>query len=77
MHRYRNNDNWPALKAKRPHRYDDVPLESVDEMHSHLDGEALDSQKIKKDRAVKQLSKVQNMFKGMADYDDKKTKTLK
>ena len=72
MHRDRNNGSWPELKAKRNHRYDDAPLESVDVMHSHLDRETHDIQRVKKDKAAKQLSHVQNMFKDMADYADKK-----
>ena len=71
MHRDRNNGTWPELKAKRHNKFDDVPLESVDEVDIHLYGEIPDSQKIKNDRAAKQLSQVQNMFKGMTDYDDK------
>ena len=49
-----------------------MPLESVDEMDIYLYGEIPDSKKIKNDRAAKQLSQVQNMFKVMADYDKQK-----
>lgn len=71
MHRDRNNGTWPELKAKRHHKYAEAPLESLDMMHSHLEGETYDSQKVKKDRAAKQLAHVQNLFKDMADYADK------
>ena len=71
MHRDRNNGTWPELKAKRHHKYDEAPLESVDILRGHLDGEIHDIQKAKKDRAAKQLDHVQNMFKDMADYADK------
>ena len=76
MHRNRNKGTWPELKAKRHNKFDDAPLENVDEMHSPLNDEIPSSQKIKKDRAAKHLSPVQGMFKGMADYDNKKTKIL-
>ena len=74
MHRDRNNGTWPELKAKRHDRFDspkfdDAPMENLSIAHRELNGEAYDSQKIQKDRAAKQLSKVQNMFKEMADYD--------
>lgn len=72
MHRDRNNGTWPELKAKRNHKYDNAPSESIDLTHTHLDGEAHDNQKVKKDRTAKQYSQVQNMFKDMADYVDKK-----
>ena len=74
MHRNRDKGTWPELKAKPHNKFDDAPLESVDEMHSPLNDEIPDSQKIKKDRAAKHLSQVQGMFKGMADYDDKQNK---
>ena len=48
MHRNRNKDTWPELKAKRHNKFDDAPLENVDEMHSPLNDEIPDSQKIKK-----------------------------
>lgn len=76
MHRDRNNGTWPELKAKRHDKFDnpkfdDVPLERLDVMHGHLDGETHDIQKVKKDKAAKHLSRVQNMFRDMADYADK------
>ena len=71
MHRDRNNGTWPELKAKRHNKFDEAPLESVDILRGHLDGEIHDIQKVKKDRAAKQLDHVQNMFKDMADYADK------
>lgn len=71
MHKDRNNGTWPELKAKRNNKVNETPLESVDVMHSHLDEEAIGSQKLKKDRAAKQLAHVKNVFKDMADYADK------
>lgn len=76
MHKDRNNGTWPELKAKRHDKFnntkfDDSPLHSLDIMHDHLDGDARDIQKIKKERAAKQFDDVKNMFKNMADYDDK------
>jgi hypothetical protein len=84
MHRDRNHDrnhgSWTELKAKRHDKFDnpkfdDAPLESLSVIHSHLDNETRDIQKVKKDRAAKQLSHVQHMFKGMIDYADKKSLT--
>ena len=76
MHRDRNNGNWTELKAKRHDKFDnpkfdDAPLDSLNMKHSHLDDDPHDIQKIKKDRAAKQLSDVKNMFKNMVDYDGK------
>ncbi len=71
MHRDRNNGTWPELKAKRHHGYDDAPLESMDVVRGHLDDETHDVKKVKKDRATKQLDRVHNMFKDMANYADK------
>jgi hypothetical protein len=76
MHRDRNHGTWPELKAKRHDKFDnpkfnDAPLDSLNVMHSHIDGESHDIQKVKKDRVAKQLSRVQNMFKDMSDYADK------
>ena len=70
MHRDRNTGSWPELKAKRHNKFDDAPLDSLDVMHSHLDGETHDVQKIKKDRATRQLARVQGMFKDMADSQE-------
>ncbi len=70
----RNNGTWPKLKAKRHNKFDDAPLKNVDMVHSNLDGETLNSQKITKDRAPKQLSNLQNMVKDMADYADNQDK---
>ncbi len=74
MHRDRNHGTWLELKAKRHNKLDDAPLESLGVMPSHLVGEAQDTQKIKKDRAAMQLSRVQNMLKDMADFYDKQGK---
>lgn len=76
MHRDRNNGTWPELKAKRHDKFDnpkfdDLPIHSLDLMPNHLDGDARDIQKVKKDRAAEQLSDVKNMFKNMVDYEDK------
>lgn len=81
MHRDRNHGNWTELKAKRHDKFDnpkfdDAPLESLNAMHSHLDDEARDIQKVKKDRAARHLSQVQQMLKGMTDYADKKPDVL-
>lgn len=73
MHRDRNNGIWSELKAKRHHKLDDDPLQNLDAMHSHLDDETHDMQKVKKDRAAVQLSRVQNMLQDMTDYNNKKT----
>ena len=74
MHRDRNNGTWPELKAKRHNKFDDAPLESLHVMHSNLDGGIHGIQKVKKDRAAKQFSQVQSMFKDMVDYDNKQHK---
>lgn len=73
MHHDRNHGTWSELKAKRHDKFDnpkfdDEPLDSLSVMHSNLDGESDDIQKVKRDRAVKQLNRVQNMFKDMTDY---------
>ena len=73
MHKDRNHGSWPELKAKRHDKFDDAPLDSLNVMLSHLDGESHDIQKVKKDRAAKQLSRVKNMFKDMADYANKQS----
>ena len=90
MHRDRNHGTWPELKAKRQNKFenskqdrpkfsnpkfDDAPLESLDTRRNQLDDEAWDAQKIKKDRAAKQLADVENMFKNMSDYDDKQERS--
>jgi hypothetical protein len=74
MHLNRNNGAWPELKGKRHDKFDypkfdDAPLVDLGVKHSDLDKKAHDIQKIQKDRAAKQLSDVQSMFKDMADYD--------
>lgn len=84
MHRDRNHGTWPELKAKRHDKFDnpkfdnpkfdEAPLDSLNMQHSHLDAELYDIQKLKKDRAAKQLSDVKSMFKNMVDYDDKHNK---
>ena len=71
MHQDRNNGPWPELKAKRHNKFHDTPLDSLNVVHSHLDGESHDIQKVKKDKAVKRLNRAQNMFKEMTDYADK------
>ena len=81
MHRDRNTGSWPELKAKRHDKFDhpkfdELPLHSLDAMHGHLDGEAQDIQKIKKNRAAKQLADVKNMFRNMVDYDDKQNNLI-
>jgi len=75
MHRDKSNGTWPELKAKRHDRFDspkfdDAPMESLSVAHRDLDEEMHDSQKLQRDRAAKQLFRVQNMFKEMADYDE-------
>jgi hypothetical protein len=72
MHLDRNHGTWTELKAKRQSKFDDAPLESLDMKHNHFDGETHDIQKVKKDRAAKQLTRVQQMFKAMNEYADKK-----
>lgn len=74
MHHDRNNGTWPELKAKRHNKFGDATLESLDAMHNHLDEEKHNSQKVKNDKAVKQLSRVQNMLKDMAEYAKKQDK---
>ena len=74
MHRDRNNGTWPELKAKRHNKFDDASQKSLEVMHGHLDSETHVSQKVKEDRAAKQLADEQNMFKNMADYADKQDK---
>ena len=73
MHKDRSNGTWPELKAKRHHKLDDTLLQNLDVKHSDLDDETHDMQKIKKDRAAMQLSRVQNMLQDMADYNAKKS----
>ncbi len=68
MHRDRNNETWSELKAKRHHKFDDAPLDSLDVMQSQLDGETNDVQKVKYDRAAKLATHMQDM----ADYADKR-----
>jgi hypothetical protein len=74
MHRDRNHGTWPELKARRHNKFDDEPLDSLNVMHGHLDGGFHDIQKLKKDKAAKQLSRVKTMFKDMAEYADKQDK---
>lgn len=81
MHRDRNNGTWPELKAKRHDKFDhpkfdELPLHSLDVPQDHLHDEAHDIQKIKKDRAAKQLADVKNMFRNMVDYDDKQNNLI-
>ena len=76
MHRDRTNGPWPELKAKRHNKFkqqkfDEGPLRSIDLMNGHLDGEERDAQKIKRDKAAKQLADVKSMLKNMIDYDGK------
>lgn len=86
MHRDRNHGTWPELKAKRHNKFDnpkfdnpmsdypkfeDALLDNLNVKHDHLDGESHDIQKVKKDRAARQLSRAKNMFKDMSDYTDK------
>ena len=76
MHRDRKNGTWPELKSKHHDKsdkpkFEDEPLDSLNVVHSHLDGETHDTQKVKKDRAAKHLSRVQNMLKDMSDYANK------
>ena len=44
----RNTGTWPELKAKRHHKFDEAPFESLDVMDSHLVDEKHDSKKVKK-----------------------------
>ena len=81
MNHDRKNGTWPELKAKhhdksdKPkhenQKFEDELLDSSNEVHSRLDGEMHDTQKVKKDRAAKHLSRVQNMLKDMSDYANK------
>ena len=82
MNHDRKNGTWPELKAKHhdksykpkyeSRKLEDEPLDSSNELHSRLDGEMHDTQKVKKDRAAKQLSRVQNMLKDISYYANKK-----
>ena len=85
MHRDRKNGTWPEIKGKhhdkfgKPkfenQKFDDEPLDRLNRVHSHLDDEMHDAQKVKKDKTAKQLSKVQSMLKDMTDYTDKNSES--
>ena len=82
MHRDRKNGTWPELKAKHNYKFDnpkfenskfdDAPLDSLNVVNIHLDVESHNIQKVKKDRAAKQHSRVQNMLKDISYYANKK-----
>jgi hypothetical protein len=75
MHRDRNSGSWPELKAKRHNKFDNEPLDSSDAIHSHSDKDSHETQKVRKDRATKHLTRVETMFKDMVDYDNKQGNT--
>ncbi len=78
MHEDRNNGNWPELKGKRQRaRLDDDSLGTLKNKHNLPEADKHSLHKIKKERAERQLSNVQNIFDAMADYDDKQSKILK
>ncbi len=71
MHQDRNNGNWPELKGKRQRiKLGDDSLAVLNTKHQQPDGNTHNLHKIKKERAERQLSNVQNIFDAMADYDD-------
>ena len=82
MHHDRNHGTWSELKARRPDKFDqpkfdDTPLNSLNIKRSNSDDEALEIQKVKKDRAAKQLSRVKAMFKDMVEHSDEQSNKLK
>ena len=75
MHKDRNNRSWSELKTKK--NYDEQEGKTSRAAKDDLMDSTHDSRKEKNERATKQLEGVKNIFKSMADYDEKQNKSFK
>lgn len=75
MHKDRNNRSWSELKIKK--NYDEPDGKTLRADKEDFLDSIHDSRKEKNERATRQLEGVKNIFKSMADYDEKQNKSSK